>query len=127
MEKYKPEVFDLEIGGNEYTVEFCRDGVKEADAAGVTSNDNMGHYERIRTVLYAGLKKHHPFITPKRAGEIIEQALDEGYGLDSFSDIVDEFLLAYKATFTESGASKQKKLITRRSEQIKGATAKTQK
>ena len=127
MEKYKPEVFDLEIGGYEYTIEFCREGMKEADAAGVASDNSMGNYDRIRTVLYAGLKKHHPFITPKRAGEIMEQALDEGYGLDSFADIVDEFLLAYKATFTESGERKQKKLITRRSEQTKGTAAKTQK
>lgn len=126
MEKYKPEVFDLEIGGHEYTIEFCREGMKEADAAGVASNDNMGNYDRTRAVLYAGLKKHHPFITVKRAGEILEQALDEGYGLDSFADIIDEFLLCYKATFTASGDSK-KKLIARRSEQIKGTAGKNQK
>lgn len=120
MEKYKPEVFDLEIGGNEYTIEFCREAMKEADAAGVVSNDNMGNYDRIKAILYTGLKKNHPFITPKKAGGILDQALDEGYGLDSFADIMDEFVLCYKATFSESGDSKKKKLITRRSEQIKG-------
>lgn len=127
MEKYTPEVFEFEIGGYEYTVEFCREGMREADAAGVASNDSMGNYDRIRTVLYAGLKKHHPFITMKRAGEIVEQALDEGYGLDSFADIVDEFLLCYKATFTESGEGKKKKLISRRSEVAKGTSGKSQK
>lgn len=127
MEKYTPEVFEFEIGGREYVVEFCREGMKEADAAGVTSNDNMGLYERTRAVLYAGLKKHHPFITVKQAGNILEQALDEGYGLDSFSDIIDEFAACYKATFTESGTSSKKKLVTRRSEQIKGTSGKNQK
>ena len=73
MEKYKPEVFDLEIGGHEYTVEFCREGMKEADTAGVASDNSMGNYDRIKAILYAGLKKHHPFITPKRAGEIMDQ------------------------------------------------------
>lgn len=126
MEKYTPEVFEFEIGGREYTVEFCREGMKEADAAGVTANDNMGVYDRTRAVLYAGLKKHHPFITVKQAGNILEQALDEGYGLDSFSDIIDEFVACYKATFTESGEGK-KKLITRRSEKLSGTSGKNQK
>lgn len=115
MEKFVPEIFDLSIGGRDYTVEFNRDSLKVADGMGVTANDDMGMYDRTRIILYAGLKKNNPFITLKRAGEILDAALDEGYGLDSFGDVLDEFSRCYKAVFTQSGETK-KKIVSRRSD-----------
>lgn len=113
---FTPEIFDLDIGGNTYTIEFNRDGLKEADSMGVTANSDMGLYDRTTVVLYAGMKKNHPFVTVKQARNILDKAFDEGYGLDSFADILDEFGRAYKAVFTESGEKKGKKIVSRRSE-----------
>lgn len=116
MNTFVPEIFDLSIGGFDYVVEFNREGLKEADSMGVTANDIMGVYDRTRIILYAGLKKNNPFITIRRAGEILDAALDEGYGLDSFGDILEEFSRCYKAVFIESGVKNIKKIISRRSE-----------
>ena len=111
-EKLTSEVFDLSIGGRDYTVEFDREGLKEADSMGVATKDGMGLYDRTAIILYAGLKKNHPFITVKLAVKILDSAIEEGYTLDSFSDIADEFTKWYKALFTESGESKR--IISRR-------------
>lgn len=116
MNTFTPEIFDLSIGGYDYTVEFNREGLKEADGMGVTANDGMGLYDRTRIILYAGLKKNSPFISIKRAGDLLDTALDEGYGLDSFGDILDEFARCYKAVFIQSGGKTGKKLVSRRSE-----------
>ena len=119
MTTFKAEVFELTIGGYTHVIEFTRDSLKEADSMGVTSADGMGAYDRTRIVLFAGLKKHNAFITLKRAGEILDAALDEGYGLDSFGDLIDEFTRCYKAVFTESGEKKKAPLLIRRSQQQK--------
>lgn len=116
---FTPEIFDFSIGGHDYTVEFNRDGLKEADSMGVTANDEMGIYDRTKIILYAGMKKHNPFITLKRAGEILDTALDEGYGVDSFGDILEEFGRCYKAVFMQSGSEK-KKIVSRRSQAANG-------
>ena len=115
MNNFKPEVFDLSIKGNDYVVEFNREGLKEADRMGATTNEDMGLYDRTCIILYAGLKKNHPFVSMKRAGEILDAALEEGYGLDSFGDMIDEFSRCYKAVFIESGEMKNKKILSRRS------------
>lgn len=117
MNTFKPEIFDLSIGGYDYAIEFNRDSLKEADSMGVTANDGMGMYDRTRIILYAGMKKNNPFITLKRAGEVLDAALDDGYGLDSFGDILDEFSRCYKAVFTQCGEAKRK-IASRRSEAI---------
>ena len=118
MSNFVPEIFDLSIGGHDYTVEFNREGLKEADSAGVTASESMGLYDRTRIILFAGLKKHHPGITQKRVGDILDAALDEGYGLDSFADILDEFSRCYRAVFTQSGETK-KKIVSRHSDAAK--------
>ena len=64
MQNLDSEVFDLNIGGRDYTVEFNRDTIREADSLGVISNDNMGIFDRTALVLYAGLKMHHQGMTP---------------------------------------------------------------
>lgn len=115
---FTPEIFDLEIGGYSYAIEFNREGLKEADSMGVTANNEMGLYDRTAIVLYAGMKKNHPFVTIKQARNILDKAFDDGYGLDSFADILDEFGRAYKAVFTESGEKKGKKIVSRRSEAV---------
>lgn len=109
----EPEIFDLTIGGRDYTVEFDREGLKEADSMGVATKDGMGLYDRTALILYAGLKKHHPFVTIKMAAKILDSAIDEGYTLDDFSEIADEFTKWYKALFIVSG-EKKKKIISRR-------------
>jgi len=113
-EKITSEVFDLTIGGRDYTVEFDREGMKEADSMGVATKEGMGLYDRTVVILYAGLKKNHPFTTVKLAKKILDTATEEdGYTLDDFSEIADEFTKWYKALFTEPGESK-KKIVSRR-------------
>lgn len=114
MENRTPEIFDFTIDGKDYTVEFTRDAIKEADGLGVTAQD-VGEFRRACIILYAGLKKNHPFITLKRASQILDQALEDGYSLDEFSDMIDEFTTWYKALFSGSGTAKKKPLLSRRS------------
>lgn len=113
MFEYTPEIFDLEVGGNTYTVEFNREALKEADSMGLLVDSHMGVYDRTAVALYAGMKKNNPFITPKQAQRILDKALDEGYSLNSFADILEEFGRAYKAVFMQS--EETKKVISRRS------------
>lgn len=110
----QPEVFEFSIGGRDYTVEFTHEAIKEADSMGVVSNDKMGLYDRTALILYVGLKKHNPFLTysqVSRKGGLLDQALDDGYDLGSFSDIVDEFTKWCQASFTDHGG---KKIVSRR-------------
>lgn len=107
MEKFVPEIFDFNIGGHDYTVEFNREAIKEGDSLGLTRDDSMGYFDLTKNILYVGLKKNHPHITSKRASEILEKALDEGYGLESFGDILNEFYRCYKAVFIESKGAKE--------------------
>ncbi len=114
MDKRVPEVFDFTIDGKDYVVEFTRDAIKEADGLGVTAQD-VGEFRRACIILYAGLKKNHPFVTLKRASQILDDAMEEGYSLDEFSDMIDEFTTWYKALFSGSGTAKKKPLLSRRS------------
>lgn len=107
MEKFAPEVFDFNIAGNDYVIEFNREAIKEGDSLGLTRDSTMGYYELTKNILYVGLKKNHPHITPKRAGEILEKALDDGYGLESFGDVLNEFYRCYKVLFIESKGTKE--------------------
>lgn len=120
MEKFIPEIMEFTVDSKTHVVEFCRESMKEADSMGVTSNDSMGIYDRTALILYAGLKKNEPFISMRRAKEILDSAFEEGYSLDDFAEIVDEFTRCYKALFT--GEGKKKGLVTRRN-----AAAKVQK
>lgn len=112
MAKFASSPMSMTIGGETYTIEFNREAIKLAATMGVT-NDTASVFERVKNILYCGLKKHHPFITPKRTEDIIDQAMSEGYGLNSFSEVTDEFGRCYQAVFTESEEVKSKPLITR--------------
>lgn len=107
MDKFTPEVFDLTVGGRDYVIEFNREAIKEGDSIGITRDESMGYFDLTKNVLYVGLKKNHPHITPKRAAEILETALDEGYGLESFGDITNEFYRCYKSIFIDSKGTKE--------------------
>ena len=99
---FTPEIYEFSIAGYDYVVEFNREALKEADSMGAITDEGMGAFKRTCVILYAGLKKHHPNITYNRVTKIVDAAIDEGYGLDGFSDIVDDFTLCYKAVFTPS-------------------------
>lgn len=121
MQNTESEIFDLNIGGRDYTVEFNRDAIREADGLGVLSNDNMGVFDRTACVLYAGLKMHHPMITPSkvsRKGGLLDQALSEGYDFNSFVPIMDEFAQQVNTSFTGRNG---KKIVSRRQAATKTA------
>lgn len=99
---FTPEIFEFSLGGYDYTVEFNREALKDADSMGAVSDNSMGTYKRTAVILFAGLKKHHPNITFTRATKLVDAAIDEGFGLDGFSDIIDEFTRCYMAVFTPS-------------------------
>lgn len=117
---FKPEIIDFTVGGHDYTIEFNRESLREADSLGAFSNDSMGMLDRVTIALYTGLKKNHAFVTVKRAREIIDDAMDEGYSLDAFADVIDEMLRCYKAVFFNTDNPEKKLLVHRNS-------AKTQK
>lgn len=109
------EIFDITLGNHNYTIEFDRSAIKTADNMNVSSND-IGELQRITIILYVGLMKHHDFITLKKVSKILDEALDEGYSLDSFAEIVDEFTANYKMLFSESAGTKKKPLVSRRNQ-----------
>lgn len=110
---FKAEVFDVELGGKARTFEFDRESLVLADSMGVFG-DKLGTFDRVVTVLYCGMRKHDPTITKNLVTKMVNQALDEGYGLDAFADAVDECVRCYIGNFTQSG--EKKSLVTRRSE-----------
>lgn len=118
--KFKPEIMDFSMGNHDYTVEFTREAVREADSLGAVGNDSMGTLDRVTIALYTGLKKNHPFITVKRAREIVDSAIDEGYSVDAFADVIDEMFRCYKALFFNTEGAKKNLLVHR-------GAAKTQK
>lgn len=121
MQNLDSEVFDLNIGGRDYTVEFNRDTIREADSLGVISNDNMGIFDRTALVLYAGLKMHHPGMTPSKVSRkdgLLEQALSDGYEFDSFVPIMDELTRLFNLIF---GGHNGKKIVSRRQAATKTA------
>ncbi len=107
----QPMQFELTVGEHDYTIEFTRASVKEADALGVIGSDKMGLMDKMANILYVGLKKHHPFTTAKLAKKILEEALEEdGYEFDDFSAITDDFNRCVSQVFTSS-QSKGKKIV----------------
>lgn len=101
------QIFNLEIGGKEYTIEFTRESLKKADQIGVMSS-NIGVLESITKVFYVGLLKHHEGITLKATNKIFDTMLDEGeYSLEDFNDtVVEEFTKLTSLVFTRKGKKK---------------------
>lgn len=121
MQNTESEIFDLNIGGRDYTVEFNRDSIREADSLGAASNDKMGIFDRTALVLYAGLKMHHPATTLSKVSRkdgLLEQALDGEYDFESFVPIMDEFNRQFNASFTGHNG---KKIVSRRQVATKAA------
>lgn len=108
---FDTKIMNMELNGRSYKIEFDRDAVKSVDSSGAL-REGAGTIELTAAVLHAGLKKHNE-VSRKRVMELIDAALDEGYGLDAFGDVLEEFTRCYKALFTPSGSGKrQKKLIS---------------
>ncbi|TXH15524.1 MAG: hypothetical protein E6R03_07070 [Hyphomicrobiaceae bacterium] len=111
---FEPQTFDFEVDGRAHVIEFDREALKIADSMGVMSNDGMGLLDKTITILYVGMLKNEPFMTPKRASEIFYKYLDgEDCSMDDFSEIIDEFTRCWKAVFTASG--KKNKIQSRQS------------
>lgn len=109
MDKFIPEIFDIDVDGRNYTIEFNREGLKEADEMGVFSGTKGVTHEQPSIILYAGLKMHKPDVTPNLARKVWEAMLEEGYTLKDFNETIgDEFFRCFKAFFTESGSGKKK-------------------
>lgn len=114
MENFTPEIFDIEVDGRGYTIEFNREGLKEADEMGVFSGTKGVTHEQPSIILYAGLKMHKPDVTLNLARKVWESMLEEGYSLKDFNEtIADEFFRCFRAFFTESGSGK-KKIVARK-------------
>lgn len=107
MSSFQPNIYDIDVDGRTYAIEFDREALKEADAMGVF-NDNIGIlYQRPEIILYAGLKMHKPDITINLARKIWESMLEEGYSVKDFNDTIgDEFSRCFKAFFPENGKKK---------------------
>lgn len=113
MNVIKPEIFDLEIGGREYTIEFTRSAIKTADQMGVLQMESQ--LKQLEVILFVGLQKHKPDITPSLAKKILYTAIGEGeefgeYAISDFAPITDEFVRWVRAVF---GGEGQKKIVPR--------------
>lgn len=119
MEKFEPEIFEIEVNDRVYTVEFCREGLKEADSMGIFQDVSTGILtEKPAIVMYAGLKLHKPDITLNLAKKIWESMLEEGYSIEEFNNtIMEEFMRCFRAFFTQKG---KKSIVARK--KIKPAT-----
>ena len=111
-----PEIFDVEINGSEYTFEFTRKAIKDADQMGVM--DVTSTLKRAEIIFYAGLQKHKPDITPNLARKILYSAIGEGdaageYKLADFNPIFDEFSRWAMEVFAGTG---EKKIVSRRNQ-----------
>jgi hypothetical protein len=107
MGNFEAQVFDIEVGGRPYVVEFCREGIKAADDLGVFNNDASILTKRPALMLYAGLKMHKPDITPNLAEKIWSNMQDEGYTVKEFNESIgDEFTRCFNAFFLEGGKKK---------------------
>jgi hypothetical protein len=112
---FKPEIFDIEIGGREYTIEFTRSAVKVADQMGVMNAES--NLAQLEIVFYVGLMKHKPDITPNLAKRILYTAIGEGeeegeYCLADFAPVLDEFGRWVRLVFLGNG-EKSKKIAAR--------------
>lgn len=110
---FKAEILDIQLGGKVREIEFDRESLKLADSMGVFGSD-MGMFDRVVSVLYCGLRKHDPTISKGLIIKMVDQALNDGYGLDAFSDVIDECTRCYIGNFTQSGDKPP--LVSRRSE-----------
>lgn len=109
---FNSQVFDVPYGTGSYVIEFCREGLREADSLGVL-NDSIGILDKLSIILYAGLKKNHPFMTPSKAKKILDDLLEEeDYDVSSFDEIIEEFNRCYKECFF--GQAKKAKKFTAR-------------
>lgn len=113
MNIIKPEIFDVEIGGREYTIEFTRSAIKAADQMGVMQMESQ--LKQLEIIMFVGLQKHKPDITPNLAKKILYTAIGEGeeageYAVSDFAPITDEFIRWVKAVF---GGEGQKKIVSR--------------
>lgn len=113
MAKYESAKFQFtSLDGRDYTVEFDRDSINKC-ARLTPFADDKTPAETASIVLWAGMLKHHEFTTLKRATEIVDAFLDEGYGTEQFADILDEYLAGYKATFSASETKKKAAIFSR--------------
>lgn len=111
-----PEIFDVEINGTEYTFEFTRKAIKDADQMGI--HDVTSNLKRAEIVFFVGLQKHKPDITPNLARKILYTAIGEGeekgeYKLADFNPIFDEFARWTMEVFSGTG---EKKIVSRRNQ-----------
>jgi len=102
-------VFNMEIGGKEYTIEFTRAALKQAEKMG-SLNDGSGIFDKLEIILFAGLQKHHgrDFRSVAKVDALLDTALDDGYSLESFSDIVEEYAALFEANFSAAGEEVKK-------------------
>jgi len=84
--------FNIQVGENQYEVEFTRDSVRKFEAMG---GSIASASEKIQSttdsLFYLGLITHNPIINPNLAQKICDRAIDE-YGLmEVYETLVEPF------------------------------------
>ncbi|WP_444659392.1 hypothetical protein ACRQV7_02990 [Caproiciproducens sp. R2] len=84
--------FNIQVGENQYEIEFTRDSVRKFEAMGGSINNAREKIQTSTDVLfYLGLITHNPTINPNLAQKICDKAIDE-YGLgEVYSTLIDPF------------------------------------
>lgn len=89
----------LEIGGEEYTLQFNREAVRRLEAAQqAPTREEMGDVplSLVTAMFHAALHMHHR-TPPNKAQGLLDTALDEGY---DFAEISEVLVKLYNAVFT---------------------------
>jgi len=82
----------LEIGGKIYELEFTINAVcdfEELTKQPLIQSLSVGGYRSLRVWLMCGLIGHHK-VTLKKAGELVQQNLNENHSIDDLSAIIGD-------------------------------------
>lgn len=105
----------VKIGEKEYTLEFTRRGVEDAERvfntslARVEAETVADSFNVLKTLLYAGLVKNHPTLTKDDMEDVLDEFIgEEGFEMEGLSQDLIKFL---EAVLNPKGGGRRKSLL----------------
>lgn len=92
--------FNIQVGDNQYEMEFTRDSVRKFERSGGSLKTLQDQIQTTADSLFAiGIMTNNPQINPNLAEKICNEALDE-YGLD---EVYATVVVPFMEVFTQAG------------------------
>lgn len=92
--------FNIQVGDNQYEMEFTRDSVRKFEQMGLSLTDVQGKiYSTADALFTLGLQTHNPSINPNLARKICDAAITE-FGIEEVYETVIE---PFMEVFTQAG------------------------